>query len=1162
MCARSSKPALLCVRVQLMAGAPPPTALVALLVTLLAATTLQPVAGWRALFPVDDRHICDRLSGPRWPFAFAKADEHTEEVKGRHASSVQDFGHSCVTRGARSLCFRCEDVACDSEDGTRTCPLQLQGAIEGNLHDNIPTVTDVAFAVGDAVTHRYDYGNSELVCLWLEGGPCLLATTGDFSECAVRCWGDGFVPPVPYEHGWTYNRSIGQPQGRLTTFSGQVGNPGHADGPADVAQFDTPQGVAIDLDRNLYVADTNNHVIRRVSPTGHASTLAGTPGDPGEVDGPASTAKFSLPIGLTLFYDNSAEGGGRLTLFVADTNNHLIRRVREDVAGSGNWFVDTWAGGGTARADGIGPAGLQDGFRIEARFWTPRGVAVDEDGHLFVADTNNHLVRYVDPQGNVSVLAGTIRDLRTPLPNRIPEDAGCPEPCQEGVQGFEDGPRLQAKFTYPTDVSVGANKTVLVSDGHRIRRVTRVDSPFSTIQGIRSFNRVVTLAGGLPAGDRDGIGQVATFDTPRGVQGTPDGHIYVADPVHCRIRRITPARLVAQDVNCTTRLVDVLRPSGCTAYDPATDALDFKASDVNFNIHYSANTTEFDGFRIQECLGTPPPDRTISSLERLVSAGSMADAQTGQTTVTVKEQKDDGTTYRIECPAQCAAAVADGSSTVEGTDYYSDTSSLCAAALHSGLITDADGGLFSVTITRSFGPDAAPSSVGHGRPLLNSTRFNVTSSAAPGAVRTFTVHEYPEALVEVFTLAGRPSAGLEETCGHEDAQPAMEGRLRLPSAVATFPPATLTDTEFLYVADTGNHVLRTMTATCSQPCENGGLCVAPETCRCKAGWGGFDCTLPMCDTPCPRDQFCIGNNRCACKPGFSGPDCGTPLCVQECLNGGSCSRPDTCACTPGVCVCVCVCVCVSVCVCVCCVCVLCVCVCVCVVCVLFSGERAVILFMWVITHTHVRCCVVPGWYGFDCSIPLCLRTCGNGGNCTAPSTCTCPSEWGGQTCRVPLCNNVDCKNGGRLVVVVALAVVALAVCALTDGVFRVCVCVCAVYVFTRHMHRPRHVLLPAWLVRARLLQACVHAGADVPLLTAAALCLPSHRRTFVFCVFPFAGLFPCQPRASFPGASRGLGHAADAATTRHVGRGVRSAAVLEAVPTVRPAGVVRFHERV
>jgi len=182
--------------------------------------------------------------------------------------------------------------------------------------------------------------------------------------------------------------------GRSETFSGSVS--GLADGPAGVARFDTPSGLAIDSDGTLYVADTGNDAIRRVDPKGTVTTVAGGHG-PGDRDGAGHDARFNGPLGVV------PDGHGNL--YVADTYNHRIRRI--DASGT----VTTIAGGAP---------GYQDGAATQARFDTPCSLAIGPDGSIWVADTRNRAIRRIAPDGTVSTLAQSSREdddapLRRPL---------------------------------------------------------------------------------------------------------------------------------------------------------------------------------------------------------------------------------------------------------------------------------------------------------------------------------------------------------------------------------------------------------------------------------------------------------------------------------------------------------------------------------------------------------------------------------------------------------------------------------------------------------------------------------------------------------------------------------------------------------------------------
>jgi sugar lactone lactonase YvrE len=170
------------------------------------------------------------------------------------------------------------------------------------------------------------------------------------------------------------------PDGGVQTLAG--GQRGFADGAGAAARFDTPSSVALDAVGDLYIADTGNHAIRKMTPDGHVTTLAGT-GQPGWRDGTGSVAQFNGPVGIAI------DAAGRV--LVADTYNDRIRAIAPD----GN--VTTLAGGDApGDIDGAGPM---------ARFDTPCGLAIDARGRIVVADTRNDALRAIDAAGNVSTIA-------------------------------------------------------------------------------------------------------------------------------------------------------------------------------------------------------------------------------------------------------------------------------------------------------------------------------------------------------------------------------------------------------------------------------------------------------------------------------------------------------------------------------------------------------------------------------------------------------------------------------------------------------------------------------------------------------------------------------------------------------------------------------------
>jgi NHL repeat len=267
--------------------------------------------------------------------------------------------------------------------------------------------------------------------------------------------------------------------GVVSTFAGS-GISGWADGPAATAQFNSPSGVAVDAAGNVFVADLNNHRIRKITSSGVVSTLAGT-GNQGFVNGPGAVAEFDNPYGLAV----DASGN----VYVAETANHAIRKITP--AG----VVSTLAGSGTSgSADGIGPA---------ASFYGPSSVAVTSTGDVFVADRMNHLIRKVTPSGVVTTFAGT------------------------GLPGSADGLGSVASFWAPTGVGVDAAGNVVVADenGNKIRAITP--------SGV-----VSTVAGTGSAGSADGPSTAASFFAPYGVAVDPAGNIFVGDAFNSKVRRI------------------------------------------------------------------------------------------------------------------------------------------------------------------------------------------------------------------------------------------------------------------------------------------------------------------------------------------------------------------------------------------------------------------------------------------------------------------------------------------------------------------------------------------------------------------------------------------------------------------------------------------------
>jgi len=161
------------------------------------------------------------------------------------------------------------------------------------------------------------------------------------------------------------------PQGQVCTLAG-IGKKGYKDGNGTDAQFNEPFGVAVERNGNILVSDKLNHCIRKITPEGQVSTLAGS-GKKGYQDGEGTVALFNEPCGLAV------DEAGRVVL--ADRVNHSIRLITSQ--------------GQVSTLAGTGKGGLLEGEGTEAQFNRPTGVAVDRDGNVIVADTDNHCIRCV-----------------------------------------------------------------------------------------------------------------------------------------------------------------------------------------------------------------------------------------------------------------------------------------------------------------------------------------------------------------------------------------------------------------------------------------------------------------------------------------------------------------------------------------------------------------------------------------------------------------------------------------------------------------------------------------------------------------------------------------------------------------------------------------------
>jgi sugar lactone lactonase YvrE len=353
------------------------------------------------------------------------------------------------------------------------------------------------------------------------------------------------------------------PAGIISTVAGNGISGFSGDGgPATSAQLDEPVGVAVDAVGNLFVADSSGNRVRKVSPTGIISTVAGngTSGFSGD-GGPATSAQLQEPQAVAV----DAAGN----IFIADTNNHRIRKVTP--AG----IISTVAGNGTSGFGGdAGPATL-------AQLNEPRGVVVDEVGNLFIADLENHRIRKVTPAGIISTVVG------------------------DGTFGGsgDGGPATSAQLAHPYGVALDRAGNLLIADSARIRQVT----PAGIISTVASSESIfgnsgfewtdvaVDAAGNLfiadPFGNRitkftstgtlsafwgtgnqgfsgdGGFAAGAELAFPLGVAMDAAGNLFIADSGNGRIRKVTPAGIISTVVGPETSGSSRITPN-----DVAVDA--------------------------------------------------------------------------------------------------------------------------------------------------------------------------------------------------------------------------------------------------------------------------------------------------------------------------------------------------------------------------------------------------------------------------------------------------------------------------------------------------------------------------------------------------------------------------------------------------------------
>ena len=282
------------------------------------------------------------------------------------------------------------------------------------------------------------------------------------------------------------------PAGVVTTLAGTPGVTGSADGTGGAAQFNHPTGIAVTGDGStIYVADSLNFTVRAVSTGGVVTTLAGSPGVSGDVDGTGPGAAFGNPVAV------ATDGNGNV--YVADTTNNTIRKI-------------TTGGAVTTLAGSPGQAGVADGTGSGASFNNPSGIATNGT-LIYVADTSNHSIRQVTTAGVVTTLAGS-----------------------PTLFGSNNGQGSAGQFYYPTGLAVDSTGNIYVAD--TFNETIRVVTPTGSVTTLAGTAILGTSTTGK-IGNTNGTGTAATFNSPTGVAVDGSGNVYVADSANNTIRKIS-----------------------------------------------------------------------------------------------------------------------------------------------------------------------------------------------------------------------------------------------------------------------------------------------------------------------------------------------------------------------------------------------------------------------------------------------------------------------------------------------------------------------------------------------------------------------------------------------------------------------------------------------
>lgn len=341
----------------------------------------------------------------------------------------------------------------------------------------------------------------------------------------------------------------------FTTLAGSAGLVGDANGAGSAARFYQPFGVAVDTNGTVYVVDSGNHTIRKVTPAGVVTMFAGLAGSSGSLNGTGAAARFYYPDALAV--DKAGN------VYVADTFNHTIRKI-------------TPAGVVTTLAGSAGLSGSANGTGSAARFWQPYGVTVDPNGTVYVGDTYNHTIRKVTPAGVVTTFAGTANS-----------------------SGSTDGSVSAARFNQPEGLGVDTNGNLFVAEYNN-----------ATIRRVTPAGLVTTVAGlaGV-SGNANGTGSAARFSGPDGLTVDRAGNVYVADSSNHTIQKGSPTLFVQFTASPNLGVVPLYVQFTC----PATDSTGMAITHWNWTFGDGSTSTAQNPSHAYTTLGTYQPSLWVTN---------------------------------------------------------------------------------------------------------------------------------------------------------------------------------------------------------------------------------------------------------------------------------------------------------------------------------------------------------------------------------------------------------------------------------------------------------------------------------------------------------------------------------------------------------------------